>query len=107
MRHPDWLMQVSVSDAHSKRPVAGATVTWSVGAGRAEARTSGTGDALLEAVTATPGTLVITAAGYERTERQLAEAPQGHYEVALTPVAPPAFRSGSARYPASRSRLPL
>jgi hypothetical protein len=86
---PDWLLQVSVFDAHSKRPVAGATVTWGVGAGRAEARTSGTGDALLEAVSATQGTLTVTATGYERTERKLSEAPEGHYEVALTP-APPA-----------------
>ena len=83
---PDWLMQVSVLDAHSKRPVAGATVMWGVGSGRVEATTSGTGDALLEAVTATQGTLTVTAAGYERTERKLSEAPEGHYEVALTPA---------------------
>jgi hypothetical protein len=86
---PDGLMQLSVSDAVTKRPVSGATISWSSGGARVEARTTGSGDALLEAVAPAPGTLTVSASGYESIERQFGESPDGNYEATLTP-APPA-----------------
>jgi hypothetical protein len=82
---PDGLMPVKVTDQISHRPVQ-AQVVWLGGGGRVEAATNANGDALLEAVGMTGGTLTISARDYQTLEGSFDETPGTEQEVALTPL---------------------
>jgi hypothetical protein len=90
---PDGLLPVQVTNALTARPLAAATVTWSGAGTRVEASTVASGDALLEGVGATPGTLAVTAPGYERAEARLPEPPGTIYQVALKPERPTSLQA--------------
>jgi hypothetical protein len=85
---PDGLMPVLVTNAVNKRPVGNAAITWSSGGARIEARAVASGDALLEGVGATSGTLVVEAPGYARVEGTLSEPSATIFEVPLLPAPP-------------------
>jgi hypothetical protein len=85
---PDGLLPVLVKDALKRQPLINATVTWNGGGTRVEARTVASGDALLEGIAVTAGTLEVTAIGYERTQAKLSEPPASIHEVLLTPASP-------------------
>jgi len=80
---PEAFSAVRVTDARKKEPIAGATITWTSSGGRIEATSSATGDALLEGVGTTGGTLACVAAGYEPAEESLPEPPAVLHELAL------------------------
>ena len=80
---PEGLLSVRVTSAMTNRPLAGAVIALIAGGARIEARTTATGDALLEGVTAAGGTLAISADGHERAEVPIAEIPATAVEVAL------------------------
>jgi hypothetical protein len=80
---PDGLMPVKLIDEASRDPIGGALVRWTGGGSRVEAVTNANGDALLEAVGVTGGTLALSANGYETVEGSFAETPGTHQEVAL------------------------
>ena len=88
IRVPDGLLSVRVVNALTNAPVPQASVTWSGGGSRAEAITTGTGDALLESVTATPGALAIRARAFDAVEAKLKEPPGEAQEVRLVPSPP-------------------
>jgi hypothetical protein len=83
---PDGLLPVRVTDRETSRPVASARLTWTAGGGTIEAITNPNGDALIEAVGPTGGTLSVNARDYEEVEGSFDDAPAGHQEVALKPL---------------------
>jgi hypothetical protein len=88
---PDGFLPLRVINAVKNTPVGGASLTWIGGGGRVEARASANGEALLEGVGTTEGTLAITASGYQPGEAKLSEPPAMQVEVALTPEPPTAL----------------
>jgi hypothetical protein len=82
---PQGILPVRVIDAVSKRAVANAHITWNASGATVEARSNATGEALLEAVGATSGTLAVTAPGYYDYEEPFGEPPGTLYEVSLSP----------------------
>jgi hypothetical protein len=84
---PDGLVPVRAIDQISRQPVGGAQVAWVGGGGRVEAMATPNGDALLEAVGMTGGTLTISARGYQPLEGGFDDTPGTMQEVALAPVA--------------------
>lgn len=85
---PDGFLSVRVRDARTNEPVRGARIAWTAKGGRVQAVSSATGEALLEAVGASSGTLSVAAAGYESHEEKLAEPPGMLHEVTLE-ILPP------------------
>jgi hypothetical protein len=84
---PEGFLPLRVTNQLTNAPVAGASVAWTTGGGgRVEATTSATGDALLEGVGTTAGTLSTTARGYQPAEEMLSEPPALPHEVALSPA---------------------
>lgn len=83
---PGGYLPLHVTNAMRNNPVAGAAIVWSAGGARVEATTSANGEALLEGVGTTAGTLAITAPGYEPAEAQLSEPPAVLQAVALVPA---------------------
>jgi hypothetical protein len=81
---PDGLIPVHVTDQISHRPVA-AQVIWVGGGGRVETTATANGDALLEGVGRTGGTLTISAREHQTLEGRFDETPETHQEVALMP----------------------
>lgn len=90
---PDGFLPVHVIDALTNKPVAGAAITWTGAGARIEATTVASGDALLEGVGATQGTLLVMANGYERAEGKLSEPPAIAFEVGLVPTRPALLRA--------------
>ena len=80
---PDGLIPVKLIDEASRDPIGGALVRWTGGGSRVEAVTNANGDALLEAVGVTGGTLALSGNGYETVEGSFAETPGTHQEIAL------------------------
>ncbi|MCU1385313.1 MAG: hypothetical protein JWL71_4010 [Acidobacteria bacterium] len=102
---PDGFLPVRVINAATNRPVPRAFVTWTVeGGGRAEATTTISGEALLEAVGSSPGILTVTAPGFHATEQRLPEPPGILHDVAL--VALPDTRVAVRVVTASGAPLP-
>jgi hypothetical protein len=81
---PEGLIPVKVIDRDSREPIGGARVLWTGGGSRVEATTNANGDALLEAVGVTGGTLSLSANDYLTVEGAFAETPGTLQEVALT-----------------------
>jgi len=82
---PDGFIQLRVIDASTGRPVPRAAVAWSGGGSRVSATATGSGDALLEGVGESPGSIAVTAPGFGDAEVKVpALAPP--IEVALTPA---------------------
>lgn len=86
---PDGFFPVRVLDTSKNAAIASADVSWIGGGGRVDARTNALGEALLEGVGATGGTLVLTANGFDPGEEKFAEVPAMLHEVALAPSPPP------------------
>ena len=85
---PDGFLPVRVINAATHQPVPRAFVTWAIeGGGRSEATTTITGEALLESVGTSPGTLTVTAPRFQATEERLPEPPGIQHDVALVPLA--------------------
>ena len=80
---PEGLQPVHVVDEKNE-PVADAAIAWTGGGGRVEARATATGDALLEGVGITGGTLNVSARGYQPAGEQLAETPGTTQTIVLT-----------------------
>jgi len=85
---PDGFLPVRVLNAITNQPIARASIAWSAGGAHVEATASVTGEALLEGVGTTPGTLAVTADRYEPAQEELAEPPGIPHDIALMPVAP-------------------
>jgi hypothetical protein len=84
---PDGVLPVRVVNALKQEPVPRAFVTWTIeGGGRSEAIATILGDALLEGVGTTAGTLTVAAPGYQPFEARLPEPPGLIHDVALVPV---------------------
>jgi hypothetical protein len=83
---PDGLLSVHVVDAITTKPIAGAAIAWTSGGARVEATATVTGDALLEGVGASKGTLAASAPGYQAAEEPLAEPPGLPHTIALAPT---------------------
>jgi hypothetical protein len=83
---PEGLLQVHVVNAVNNQPVAGATVTWTGSGARVEAMATATGDALLEGVGSTGGTLAASAPGYQVAEKPLTESTGALNDIALIPL---------------------
>lgn len=83
---PDGFLPLHLTHAITNEPVTAAAITWTGGGARVEAKASGNGDALLEGVDSTGGTLAITAAGYEPAELKLSEPTTIVQELALMPA---------------------
>jgi hypothetical protein len=81
---PDGFLAVRVTSAVGNQPLA-AALTWTGGGARVEATAAANGEALLEGVALSGGTLVITAPGYQPAEVKLSEPPGVLQEVALLP----------------------
>jgi hypothetical protein len=86
---PDGFLPVRVMSADTHEPIVRAAITWTNDGGRVEAFTSATGEALLEGVGATAGTLVFAAAGFKSAEETLPEPPAVLHDVALMRAPPP------------------
>ena len=86
---PDGFLPVHVVNDKNE-PVRGASISWTSGGGRAEASAMVTGDALLEGVGTTGGTLTVSAPGYQPTEELLAEPPGILHTLVLSPLPQPA-----------------
>jgi len=84
---PDGFLPVRVVNARTGQAVAGASIIWTGGGARIEAAATTTGEALLEGVGTSAGTLVVSARGYQTAEESLPEPPGFLHEFALTPVA--------------------
>lgn len=82
---PDGLTPVRVIDGITRQPIGGAELSWVGGSGRIEAVATPNGDALLEAVGTSGGTLTISAREHETLEGAFDEAPETPQEVALMP----------------------
>jgi len=85
---PDGFLPVRVINALDDQPVARAAITWTGSGGRVEATPTASGDALLEGVGTTGGTLAVSAQGYQPAEEQLAEPPDILHTIALMPLPP-------------------
>jgi len=85
---PDGFLPVHVVNEKNE-PVPGATITWAGSGGRVEGTATVTGDALLEGVGITRGTLSATARGYGTTDESFAEPPGVIHTVVLTPLPKP------------------
>ena len=85
---PEGFLPVRVVKALNNQPVPGATITWTGSGGRVEATPTASGDALLEGVGTTAGTLAVSAQGYQPAEEQLTEPPGIPHSVALRPLPP-------------------
>lgn len=83
---PSGFMSVRVSNAATKAPLAGAAITWTSGGARVETTTSATGDALMGAVAAAPGTLTVRAPRFRSADVKLPAPPEVLHEVALVPA---------------------
>ncbi len=83
---PEGFFPLRVTSAVTGAPVSDATITWTAGGARVEARVSGSGEALLEGVGAAPGTLTIQAPGYQPGEAKLSQPPAVLKEFALVPA---------------------
>jgi hypothetical protein len=81
---PDGLTPLRVTNQLTHQPVT-AQLTWVGGGGRVEAATTANGDALLEGVGRTGGTLTIRAREYQTLEGRFDDTPETHQEVALVP----------------------
>jgi hypothetical protein len=90
---PDGLIPVRVIDRVSEQTVP-ATLVWVGGGGRVETVSNANGDALLEAVGTSGGTLTISARGHETLEGSFDQTPDTLQEVRLTrsPTASPQVR---------------
>jgi protocatechuate 3,4-dioxygenase beta subunit len=86
---PEGLLSVRVTDASSGKPVGGAAISWTASGARVEARTTATGDALLESVANSPGVLGVEAQGYQPLETKVAEPLGELRELAIRPAPPP------------------
>ena len=84
---PDGLLSVRVTNQRSNEPIGNAQVVWTGNGSRVEASTNGNGDALLEAVGTSGGSLAITAPNYQPLEASFTEPPATVQEVALPPGA--------------------
>ena len=82
---PDGLLPVRVTNQANQRPVM-ARVVWVGGGATVEALANANGDALLEAVGATGGTLTISERDYETLEGAFDETPGVLQDVALRPL---------------------
>ena len=82
---PEGLVPVRVTNRQNSNAVA-AQLTWSGGGGRVEANTTPNGDALVEGVGVTGGTLTVAAGGYQTLEGGFSETPDTLQEVALAPA---------------------
>ena len=82
---PDGLMQVHVIDRVTRQPIA-ASLVWAGGSGRVEVTATANGDALLEGVGNTGGTLTISHREYQTLEGAFEETPGTAQEVALLPL---------------------
>ena len=87
---PEGLLPVHVVNALTNQPVAGAIMRWTGSGARVEATATASGDALLEGVGATGGTLAISAQGYQQADEQLSEPPGLPLTIALRPLPPAA-----------------
>ena len=83
---PDGFLPLHLTHAITNEPVTTAAITWTGGGARVEAKASGNGDALLEGMDPTGGTLAITASGYEPAELKLSEPTTIVQELALMPA---------------------
>jgi hypothetical protein len=86
IRIPDGYLPLRVFNAVKNTPIANAEIAWIGSGGRVEARSNASGEALLEGVGLTAGTLAITAQGFQPGEEKLAEPPSTLLEVALLPA---------------------
>jgi len=84
---PNGFVQVRVVNAVTNQPVAGASITWTGGGARVETTATVTGEALLDGVGTTEGTLTVSAQGYAPAQEHLAEPPGILHDVALMPAA--------------------
>jgi hypothetical protein len=87
---PEGLLAVHVVNAIKNQPVMGAAITWTGHGARVEATATASGDALLEGVGTTGGTLAVAAPGYEPIEEQLTEPPGVPRTIAIVPLPPSA-----------------
>lgn len=81
----DRLLPVHVTRAGTNQAVTGAIVAWTAGNARLEGRTTGSGDALLDGVSASAGTLEVTAAGLQQVTQAMPEPPTMPHEVRMEP----------------------
>ena len=86
---PDGFLPVHVVNDKNE-PVRGTSITWTGSGGRVEAAATASGDALLEGVGTTQGTLTVSAPGYQLTEEALAEPPGSLHTLVLSPLPQPA-----------------
>ena len=89
---PDGLTPVRVIDRNTQQPVASARAVWAGAGGRVEAQATANGDALLEAVGVSGGTLTISERGYQTLEGAFEQTPDTVQEVALTRLPPESLR---------------
>ncbi len=82
---PDGALQLRVINASSGRGVSNASVTWSGGGYRVRATATGNGDALLEGVGDSPGSISVTASGFVEAKASV-PALAAPFEVALMPA---------------------
>lgn len=82
---PDGLIPVRVTNRINQQPLQ-AQVTWVGGGATVEATATANGDALLEAVGSTGGTLTISAREYQTLEGKFDQTPETQQEVALVPL---------------------
>jgi hypothetical protein len=83
---PGGFLPVRVSNAANGSPVASAALTWTSGGARVEGATSVSGEALLGAAGAAPGTLAVRTIGYRPVDMKLREPPNVLHEVAIVPM---------------------
>jgi hypothetical protein len=84
---PDGYLAVRVTGAVANQPIAAAALTWMGSGARVEATAAANGEAMLEGVGLTGGSLMITAPGYQPAELKLSEPPGRLQEIALLPEA--------------------
>jgi Carboxypeptidase regulatory-like domain len=82
----DGFFPLRVISSATGAAIAGAAITWTAGGARVEARASGSGEALLEGVSAAPGTLAIRAPGFQPGEMKLLQPLAFLQEFALVPA---------------------
>lgn len=89
---PAGILPLRIVAADARKPISGATITWTSGGARVEAAASVTGDVLAEGVSADAGTLAVRAPTYRPLALRFAAPPDVLYEVALEPVGGPELR---------------
>jgi hypothetical protein len=84
---PTGFLPVRISSADTNEPISRATITWTSEGARVEALSSVIGEAMLEGVGTTGGTLTADASGYKPANETLLETLPVLHEVALTRAA--------------------